>query len=413
MEQYTWIVPCLFGLEGLVVDEIRDLGCEVQAENGRVKFIGSMEDMARVNLWMRCGERVLLQVGQWEAHTFDQLFEGTKALPWEQFISRDGEFPVKGHSLNSDLHSVPDCQAIIKKAIAARLGQAYHLTWLPEDQERYQVQFSIMKNQVTLMIDTSGEGLHKRGYRKDANAAPLRETLAAAMVKLARFRIQRPFVDPTCGSGTIAIEAALMGTNRAPGMNRSFSFEYFQFFDRYIMEKLRQEARDAVKEEPFVVGAFDIDPKCVSLTTHNAGLAGVGRHVKAAVQDVAKLRTKTENGIIVCNPPYGERLMEKKEAEQLYVVMGKSFSALPGWQYYILSSHEGFEQFFGRKADKKRKLYNGMIKCDFYQYFRRLDGQPRLQQTSAVGGQRGKDAAPRRGAQHLRRMNFKRDQRER
>lgn len=367
----TYIVPCLFGLEGIVADEIRQLGYEATAENGRVKFIADLKGMAKVNLWMRCGERVLLQIGEFEARSFEELFQGTKALPWEKFITRNGEFPVKGHSLNSTLYSVPDCQSIIKKAIVERLKESYHISWFPENAERYQVQFSIMKDKVTLMIDTSGEGLHKRGYRRNANEAPLRETLAAAMIKLARFKVDRPFVDPMCGSGTIVIEAAMAGCNRAPGLKRNFAFEYFEFMDPQILERLRQEAKDSIRDVPFVVGGFDIDPKAVALTTHNAKLAGVGRHVKAGCCDVKDFKTKVENGILVCNPPYGERLLEKRQAEQLYQVMGKSFAALPDWQYFILTSHEGFEKFFGRKADKKRKLYNGMIKCDLYQYFRR------------------------------------------
>ncbi len=372
---YTFVVPCLFGLEGIVSDEIKMLGYETAPENGRVKFFGTLEAMARVNMFMRCGERVLIEVGEFEARTFTELFDNTKSLPWENFISKGGEFPVKGHSLNSTLFSVSDCQAIIKKAVVDRLKTKYKIEWFAEDMERYQIQFGIMKDKVTLMIDTSGDGLHKRGYRKNANAAPLRETLAAAMVKLSRYRTGRTFVDPMCGSGTIAIEAAMIGENRASGLNRGFAYEHFAFAPKDLLSKAKEEAMDIIKTESFTVGAFDIDETAISLTKNNARLAGVGTKVKTAVCDVNNFKTATENGIIVTNPPYGERLLDKKEAEGLYRDMGRCFMALNDWQYFILTSHENFESYFGKKADKKRKLYNGMIKCDFYQYFRRQNNE--------------------------------------
>ena len=366
---FEFCVPCLFGLEGPVANELRRMDIkDVRAENGRVKFSGSEADLARANIGLRCGERVLLELGSFRADTFDALFEGVKSLPWENFIPKDGAFPVKGHSLDSALHSVPDCQKIIKKAVAARLGEKYRLSWLPESGSLYQIQFSIMKDTACLYLDTSGAGLHKRGYRPAHVAAPLRETLAAAMVGFARYRGREDFCDPFCGSGTIAIEAALAAKNRAPGLNREFSAAKWSWLDRKVWKNAAEEARAKEFSGAYRIFASDIDPKAVEISRQNARRAGVEDIIRFETADATAFSRETENGIIVTNPPYGERLMEKKQAEGLYAGFGKAWRESSGWKLYLLSSHTEFERTFGKTADKKRKLYNGMIKCELYMY---------------------------------------------
>ena len=364
-----FVVPTLFGLEGLCADEMRRLDMkDVQAENGRVFCSGTPGDIARLNLNLRTGERVLIVLGQFPAPTFDALFEGTKALPWEQFIPREAAFPVKGHCLNSALHAVPACQSIVKKAIADRLADKYKAA-LPETGALYQVQFSIMKDTATLMLDTSGPGLYKRGYRAQGVEAPLRETLAAAMVILSRYRGRDPFCDPFCGSGTIAIEAALIAKNRAPGLNRSFSAQKWKGMDSKLWLDAADEAMDKEFDGEYEIWGGDIDPRAVELARHNAVLAEVDDIVKFEVSDATRFHWGGLHGRIVTNPPYGERLMERREAEDLYHAFGKAWNKFPdSWQLYLLSSHTEFERTFGRNADKKRKLYNGMIKCDLFCY---------------------------------------------
>ena len=365
----TFYVPCLFGLEGPVGDELRRLGmAEVRAENGHVRFAGTAGDMARANVALRCGERVLLELGSFPAESFDALFEGTRAIEWERFIPRAGAFPVKGHSLSSALHSVPDCQRIIKKAVAARLGEKYGMEWMPESGETYQIQFAVMKDVATLWLDTSGTGLHKRGYRPAAVAAPLRETLAAAMVTLARYRGKGDFCDPFCGSGTIAVEAALIAKNRAPGLRRSFAAEKWTTLPPEIWHTARSEAMDKEFSGDYHIFASDIDPKAVALARQNAERAGVAGLIAFETADARQFSRATERGVIVTNPPYGERLMEKQAAEKLYREFGAALRGAENWKLCLLSSHTEFERSFGREADKKRKLYNGMIKCDLYMY---------------------------------------------
>lgn len=371
MSEIRYACPCLFGLESLVADELRELGMEnVTAENGRVLFSGGVDALARANINLRCAERVLIVVGEFEAKTFDDLFEKVKALDWERWIGREDAFPVAGWSLNSTLHSVPDCQAIIKKAVVERLRTRYHVSWFRETGPKHQIRFSILKDRVSVTLDSSGDGLHKRGYRENANEAPLKETLAAAMVMLSRYRAGTPFYDPLCGSGTILIEAALLAMNRAPGLLRHFAAEKWDSTQQGVWEQARSEALAHVSKEPFTVCGYDIDLNAVSLTLENAKKAGVGAHVRAETQDVRKFHPEESRGIIVCNPPYGERMLEIREAEDLYREMGKVFLALPDWNYYIISASESFETLFGKKADKRRKLYNGMIKCNYFQYFR-------------------------------------------
>lgn len=370
MELFQFAVPTLFGLEGLAADELRRLGLAgVRAENGRVFCKGSWLDMARMNLNLRTGERVLLVLGSFEAPTFDALFEGAKALPWENFIPSDGRFPVKGFSLNSSLHSIPDCQAIVKKAVATRLGRRYGMSTLPEHGALYQIQFAIQKDQAVLMLDTSGPGLYKRGYRAQGVEAPLRETLAAALVILSRYRGRDPFCDPFCGSGTIAIEAALIAKNRAPGLNRSFSAQKWAAVPSALWLEAAGEAMDREFDGDYDVWGGDIDPRAVALARANAVKADVEDIVRFEVADALSFHRDAPYGKVVTNPPYGERLMEKREAEALYAGFGQAWRGMPpGWTLSLLSSHTEFERTFGRAADKKRKLYNGMIKCDVFMY---------------------------------------------
>lgn len=371
MDQLLFSVPTLFGLEGVCADEMRRLDLsEVQAENGRVLCRGQAADLPRLNLNLRTGERVLLVLGSFSAENFEDLFEGTKALPWERYIPKDGQFPVKGFCLNSALHAVPACQAIIKKAVAARLGEKYGLNILPETGALYQIQFSIMKDTAVLMLDTSGAGLHKRGYRAHGVDAPLRETLAAAMVLLSRYRGKDPLCDPFCGSGTIPIEAALIAKNRAPGLNRSFSAQKWAWLDKKLWMSAAEEAMDREFDGEYEIWGGDIDPDAVALSQHNAELAEVEDLVHFETADATRFHWGGLRGRVVTNPPYGERIMERKEAEALYQAFGKAWNKFPeGWKLYLLSSHTEFERTFGRKADKKRKLYNGMIKCDLFMYF--------------------------------------------
>ena len=370
MERLELAIPTLFGLEGLCADELRRLELpDVRAENGRVLCSARPADIPRVNLNLRTGERVLVVLGRFAAGDFDALYEGTRALPWEDFIPRDGAFPVKGHALNSALHAVPACQAVIKKAVATRLGSRYGLNTLPENGPLYQIQFSIMKDTATLMLDTSGAGLHKRGYRAVGVEAPLRETLAAAMVLLSRYRGRDPFCDPFCGSGTIAIEAALIAKNRAPGLSRSFSAQRWSWLPSQDWLEAAGEAMDREFDGDYQIWGGDIDPRAVEIARDNARKADVEDSVRFEVADAARFTRTEPYGRVVTNPPYGERILEKKEAEVLYRAFGAAMRTLPpGWRVGVLSSHTEFERTFGRKADKKRKLYNGMIKCDLFQY---------------------------------------------
>ena len=364
-------VPCLLGLEAPIADELRRLGMSgVAAENGRVRFVGGARELARANICLRVGERVLLELGSFEARSFDELFEGTRALPWESILPADAAFPVKGYSLNSALFSVSDCQKIIKKAIVERLKSVYGVEWFSESGALYQVQFSIMKDRVSLCLDTSGEGLHKRGYRPAHNAAPLKETMAAAMVLLSRWRGRDDFCDPFCGSGTIPIEAALIALNRAPGLARDFSAMRWEGFSGSVWDEEREAARAREYRGDYRIVGSDIDPKALRLARENAERAGVAELVRFELADATKFDRSTERGVIVTNPPYGERIGEKDEAEALYRAFGAAWRKCPNWQLYLLSSHTEFERCFGTPADKKRKLYNGMIKCDLFMYYK-------------------------------------------
>ena len=370
IESLQFSVPTLFGLEGVCASEMRRLGLSgVRAENGRVLCAGTAADLVRLNLNLRTGERVLLVLGAFPAGDFDALFEGTRALPWEEVIPREGRFPVKGHSLNSTLRSVPACQAIIKKAVAARLGSRYKLATLPETGALYQIQFSLMGDVATLMLDTTGAGLHKRGYRAPGVAAPLRETLAAGLVLLSRYRGRDPLCDPFCGSGTIPIEAALIAKNRAPGLGRTFSAQKWDWLDKGLWVTAAGEAMDQEFEGEYEIWGGDIDPVAVALARHNAALAEVDGMVSFETADARTFHWGGLGGRVVTNPPYGERILERREAEELYRAFGRAWNKFPeGWKLYLLSSHTEFERTFGKQADKKRKLYNGMLKCDLFMY---------------------------------------------
>ena len=369
MTNLEFSVPCLFGLEGLAGDELRRMNMEnVRVENGRVLFSGDAAAMAKANVCLRTGERVLLVLAEFEARTFEELFQGVYRANLEDFIPRDGQFPVKGHCLNSQLMSVPDCQAIVKKAASRRLGEKYGLQWLPETGIKYQLQFSIMNDKVTLYLDTTGPGLHKRGYRPHGNEAPLRETLAAALVQLTRYRGREFVWDPFCGSGTIAIEAALIARNKAPGMYRRFMAEAYPWVPMEVWGQVREEAKAKEFNGTYRILGSDNDPKCVSLAMANAKKAGVGNVIEFRDGDATKMSLPAESGIIICNPPYGQRMLEQQSAQRLYAAFGRHLKFADGWKKYIITSEPEFEHYFGKRADKKRKLYNGMIKCDYYMY---------------------------------------------
>ena len=366
--KYT--IPCLFGLEALVADELRRLDLKnVRAENGRVHSDGGPADIPRLNINLRCGARVLVELASFPAPDFEALFQGVAAIPWEDCIPRDGEFPVKGYSISSQLHSVPACQAIVKKAAAKRLGQAYGCETLPETGDRYQIQFALIKDTAAVYLDTSGDGLYKRGYRAHNNGAPLRETLAAALVLLSRYRGRDPFCDPFCGSGTIPIEAALIAMNRAPGLDRSFDAQRWGFVPSGDWLTAAGEAMDKEFHGRYDIWGGDVDPRAVAIARDNARKAGVEDVVRFEVADMRNFRRDDTYGQLVTNPPYGERLLERQEAEALYRDFGKMWERLPDtWRTLVLSSHTEFERTFGHQAKKKRKLYNGMIKCDLFMY---------------------------------------------
>ena len=369
MTNLEFSVPCLFGLEGLAGDELRRLNIEnVRVENGRVLFSGGVDAMAKANICLRTGERVLLVLAEFEARTFEELFQGVYHTNLEDFIPKDGQFPVKGHCLNSQLMSVPDCQAIIKKAASRRLGEKYGVTWMPETGIKYQLQFSIMNDKVVLYLDTTGPGLHKRGYRAHGNEAPLRETLAAAMVMLTKYRGREFLWDPFCGSGTIAIEAALIAKNKAPGMYRRFMAEAYPWVPMEVWGQIREEAKAREFNGNYRILGSDHDPKCVSLAMSNARKTGVGNVIEFRDGDATKMSLPAESGIIICNPPYGQRMLEQQSAQRLYQAFGRHLKFADGWKKYIITSEPEFEHYFGKRADKKRKLYNGMIKCDYYMY---------------------------------------------
>lgn len=372
----TLTATCLFGLEHLLGEEIEALGYDrVETIDGRITYRGDEEAIALSNVFLRYAERVFINLGRFRSDTFDDLFEGTKALPWETWIGRDDAFPVKGHSIKSKLFSIPDCQRIVKRAVVDRLSSVYGLTRFPETGVTYQIEFFILKDEATLMIDTSGDPLHKRGYRPESNAAPIRETLAAAIAAISRPREEVLFWDPMCGSGTIAIEAAMQMKKIAPGARRRFAAERFPGIPKSVWLSAREEARDSIVKTKFEVYASDIDPAAVALTKENAERAGVADLISAFEADAREISAPGRRGTVVTNPPYGERMMTLPEAETLTRELGRHFRLLAPWQVYIISSLPNFESFYGKRADKTRKLYNGMIPCVLYQYFKNDTGK--------------------------------------
>ena len=370
------VATCLFGLEKLLGNEIDALGLRrLDTMDGRVTFEGDFADIARANINLRLAERVYILLGSFPATSFTELFDGTKALPWEDFIGKYDVFPVKGHAIKSKLFSVPDCQSIVKKAVVERMASHYGTKWFSENSEvKYQIEFFIFKDVAHLMIDTSGMPLHKRGYRPEAGAAPIRETLAAAIAMTARPREDTLFWDPFCGSGTIAIEAAMIATNRAPGLLRTFVGEGFACLPKNLWSDAREEAQSKIiTDSKFEAYASDIDEDILDLAYESAVRAGVEEHLNIFAADARKIKKEDRRGTIACNPPYGERLMERREVEALYAEIGRAFSDLAPWQIYVITSCENFERLYGRRADKVKKLYNGMIPCNLYEFFKPAD----------------------------------------
>jgi len=369
MKNMQLIVPCLFGLEGLAGDELKRMNMEnVRVEDRRVLFTGDENALAKANICLRTGERVMVVLAQFQAKSFEELFQGVLHTNLEDYIPKDGQFPVKGHCLNSQLMSTSDCQAIIKKAASRRLGEKYGVSWLPETGVKFQLHFTILNDQVTLSLDTSGQGLHKRGYRAVGNDAPLHETLAAGMIQLTRFRGREYFWDPFCGSGTIPIEAALIAKNRAPGLNRHFAAEEYPWMPKTAWELAKEEAKDREFNGKYRIMGSDNDPACVSLAFANARKAGVADSVTFQDGDATKMSLPCDSGILVCNPPYGERMMEVTSAQKLYSALGRHLKFANDWKQFVITSEPEFEHYFGRRADKKRKFYNGKIKCDYYMF---------------------------------------------
>ena len=372
MKMYQLVAPCHFGLEAVLKREIYDLGYEItQVEDGRVTFEGDAEAICRANVFLRTAERVLLLVGRFRATTFDELFEGVKALPWEEYLPKDAKFWVKkASSIKSKLFSSSDIQSIVKKAVVERLKREYEVEWFPEDGAAYPIRVFLLKDEVMVTLDTSGESLHKRGYRTMTSKAPLTETLAAALLMLTPWKADRIFVDPFCGSGTFPIEAAMMAANIAPGMHREFIAEQWtNLIDRKLWYETVEEAEEMVDTSVSVdIQGYDIDGEVVKAARENAKRAGVADMIHFQERPVSELRHPKKFGFIVTNPPYGERLEDKKDLPELYTQIGEAYRNLDSWSMYMITSYEDTEKYIGRKADKNRKIYNGMLKTYFYQF---------------------------------------------
>ena len=368
--EFTLVAPCFFGTESTLSFEVRRLGAQnVQVTDGRVAFSGGAEMIAAANLNLRTAERVLLLLKTFPASTFDELFDGVNTIPWEELIPADAQFPVKGSSLSSQLSSVPACQSIVKKAVVKRLQAGHKTATLPETGALYKIRFAIRKNVVEVMLDTSGDGLHKRGYRRNATLAPIKETLAAAIADLGRVRRDSLVQDPFCGSGTLVIEAAQKALNIAPGLRRRFAAEQFDFVPAAVWREQRQKALDEAKPDAAFEGVgYDIDPAAVALANANARLAGVGERCRFEVADVKDF-TAAQNAIVLTNPPYGERLGDAAEAAGLARTLGQVWQRHPGQGLYAITADAEFETHFGKKAARRRKIYNGMIPCQLYMYF--------------------------------------------
>lgn len=371
MNFLKYVSPCHFGLESVLAGELKRMGADnVVAHNGKVTYSGDYSIMARANINLRTAERVLIELANFKACTFEELFQGALKVPLESFIGSKDAFPVKGWSLNSKLHSIPDCQSIIKKALVERMKKHYKMDWFVETGAVHQIQFSIHNDECTIMLDTTGPGLHKRGYRVNANAAPIKETLAAGIVDLARVRNKNVFYDPFCGSGTLVIEAATKALNIPPCLKRKFAAQNYPMFEEKIWADERARGIDLIKRDAdFFAYGSDIDPEAVELTKHNAKKAGIFSKILITQKDIRDFEIKSDTGIVCCNPPYGERMLDIQEAEALYRTMGQTFNKIDNANFYIITPSEKFETLYGRKAIKRRKLYNGMLKCQLYMYF--------------------------------------------
>ncbi|MEG6510659.1 THUMP domain-containing class I SAM-dependent RNA methyltransferase [Desulforamulus ruminis] len=387
MTKIELIATATFGLESVVAYEVKSLGYEdVKVENGRVTFVADELAVCRGNLWLRTADRVLIKMGEFRASTFEELFQQTKALPWPDWLPENAHFPVEGKSIKSQLHSVPDCQAIVKKAVVEKMKQVYKKEWFDETGPRYTIEVALLKDMATLTIDTSGAGLHKRGYRKLSSRAPIKETLAAGLISIARWYPDRVLLDPGCGSGTIPIEAALIGHNLAPGLGRTFAAESWPVIPETLWLKARQEALDlADREAKLRIYGTDIDKEVLSLARYHARQAGVENSIHFQQVPVAKVRSKQKYGFIITNPPYGERLGEAREVEKLYREMGETYTHhFDTWSCFVITSYSQFEKLFGRPADKKRKLYNGRVECQYYQYLGPRPPRPKPNQEPAT-----------------------------
>ncbi|WP_211749375.1 class I SAM-dependent RNA methyltransferase [Paenibacillus sp. Marseille-Q4541] len=378
MQPLQLIATTPMGLEAVVSRELKLLGYnDVTTQNGRVTFSGDFIDIARCNLWLRSADRILIKMGEFKATTFDELFEGTKALPWQEWIPQDGEFPVQGRSHKSQLSSVPASQGIVKKAIVEKLKQTYHTEWFPEDGARFVIEVHLLNDIAMLTLDTSGAGLHKRGYRKLVTEAPLKETLAAALVQLSRWGPHRPFYDPFCGSGTLLVEAAMIGWNIAPGLRRSFSSEHWPIIPTEVWDQAREEAFDEVKDDiPLQIAGSDIDPQAIEVAQAAVKSAGFAKEIKLDVLPVSRVRLRGDYGCLITNPPYGERIGEQAEIEKLIFSLGRVAAEVPSWSFFAITSTSSFEKHFNQKADKRRKLYNGRIETQFYQFLGPLPPRP-------------------------------------
>ncbi|AYC29425.1 THUMP domain-containing class I SAM-dependent RNA methyltransferase [Paenisporosarcina cavernae] len=368
---HNLVATAAMGLEGIVADEVKALGYETRTENGKVYFSGDDEAIARANMWLRVADRVKIIAGQFKATTFDQLFEQTKNIPWENYLTVDAAFPIQGKSVKSKLFSVPDCQAIVKKAVVERLKTAHkRIGFLDESGPTYKLEISILKDIATISIDTSGVGLHKRGYRADQGEAPLKETLAAALVYISKWNPNRPFVDPFCGSGTIPIEAAMIGQSIAPGYNREFISEDWTWMNAKIWDRVREEAEDKANyDQPLSIEGSDIDHKMIQMAKDNAIEAGFSDIIQFKQRQVLDFSTTLTDGVMIGNPPYGERIGEVETIEKMIAGLGDLMEQYPTWSVYMLSSMENFETLYGKRATKKRKLFNGFIRTDYYQYW--------------------------------------------
>jgi putative N6-adenine-specific DNA methylase len=371
MSKLDLIATSTFGLESVVAREVKELGYDrVTVENGKVTFSADESAICRANLWLRTADRIRLKVGEFRATTFDELFEKTKGLNWPDILPADAAFPVDGKSVQSTLFSISDCQAIVKKAVVESMKKRYKIERFGEEGPLYKIEVSVLRDVATLTIDTSGAGLHKRGYRAAGSGAPLRETLAAALILIARWQPSIALIDPLCGSGTIPIEAALIGQNIAPGINRNFVSEQWPLIPRQLWHEARRETHElADYDRKLDLSGTDISSDSIQIARRNAAEAGVDEQIHFQERPLSELSSKKKYGKIICNPPYGERLGSMKEVEKLYREMGRQFKTLDTWSYYILTAYEGFESLFGEKASKRRKLYHGNIRVQYYQYF--------------------------------------------